>query len=93
MKIMKIMGKAKDFLNSPSGKKTTGQALDKAEKFATGKLSADKATKIRKARGMVDKRLGTGSTDPTRPKRDTTERSTNRNDQPGSAGGSGQHKP
>lgn len=94
--VKKIMNKVNNFVDSPSGKKKTGQFLDKTEKFATGKLGADKASKIRKVRTMVEGRLGTGSDRPNHPgstQPNLSDRSINPDEQPGAGGGAGYPRP
>lgn len=94
--VKKIMNKVKNFLDSPSGKKKTGQFLDKTERFATGKLGADKASKIRQARTMVEGRLDTGSPRPKQPgstQPNLSDRSINPDEQPGAGGGEGYPRP
>lgn len=84
---MGLMDKARDFLNSESGKQKTGKFLDKAERFATDKLGADKADKIGKARDAAEGRLGATGTD------DAVPPSMERPEEPGIADGKGRDAP
>lgn len=84
---MGLMDKAKDFMNSESGKQKSGEFLDKAEQFATDKLGEDKADKIGKVRDTAEDRLGTNDTD------DDAPPSMERPEEPGVADGEGRDAP
>lgn len=53
--------KVSEFLSGQGSEAKTDGLLDKAEKFATDKLGADKADQVRKVRDVVDERVGDGN--------------------------------
>lgn len=58
--IDKAKNKASEFLSGKGSEAKTDGFLDKAEKFATDKLGADKADQVGKVRDAVDERIGDG---------------------------------